>query len=112
MALALLLAVPGILVAVLVTMENSGQWLAIVQNGFKMTGTLAVHWLPRFLHVIGAGIVFGAVFHYLSAGTEETARRAALIRWVIAGLLVQLVLGICSSIFPCRLSQTPSSRSR
>ncbi len=92
-ALAALLLVPGILVAVLATAENSGQWLAIAKNGFRLTGPLAWHWLFRFLHILGASLVVGAAVHYFFTAKLDTGR-AALLPWISAGVLLQVPLGL------------------
>ncbi|MFZ0050459.1 MAG: hypothetical protein WAK96_01665, partial [Desulfobaccales bacterium] len=92
-ALAALLLVPGILVAVLTTTENSGRWLAIANNGFRLTGPLAWHWLFRFLHILGASLVVGAAFHYFFTAKLDTGR-AALLPWISAGVLLQVPLGL------------------
>jgi len=93
LALAALLLVPGILVAVLATAENSGQWLAIAKGGFRLPGPLAWHWLFRFLHILGASLVMGAVFHYFFTAKAATGR-AALLPWISAGVLLQVPLGL------------------
>ncbi|MFI5329882.1 MAG: c-type cytochrome [Desulfobaccales bacterium] len=92
-ALPALLLVPGILVAVLTTAENSGQWLAMAQGGFRLPGPLAWHWLFRFLHILGASLVMGAVFHYFFTAKLDTGR-AALLPWISAGVLFQVPLGL------------------
>lgn len=92
-ALSCLLLVPGILVAVLTTVENSQQWLAIARNGFRLTAPLAEHWLFRFLHVLGAALVVGAAYHYFFTARLDT-EKAALLRWMVAGILVQFLLGL------------------
>jgi mono/diheme cytochrome c family protein len=89
-----LLAIPGIFVAVLVTAENSDKWLTIIQNGFHLTGPLAWHWLFRYLHVLGAGLVFGASFHYFFSTRDEKAKKKSLLLWLMTGLLLQIILGL------------------
>ena len=92
-ALAALLAVPGIFVALLTTAENPARWSEIVSGGYRLTGLLAMHWLARYLHVLGAAVVFGAFYHYFfSAETAE--ERSVLLQWVIAGMLLQIVFGV------------------
>ncbi len=92
--LALLLVIPGVFVAVLTTTENSGQWVSIMQNNYRLTAPLAAHWLPRYLHVLAAGIVFAGIFHYFVARDDEAVRRRALLRWVAGGVLAQMVIGL------------------
>jgi mono/diheme cytochrome c family protein len=93
-ALIFLLAVPGIFVAVLVTSENSKSWTTIIAHGYKLGNPLTYHWLFRYLHVIGAAIVFGAVFHYFFSTKDEKEKKASLLKWIIAGILIQFILGI------------------
>lgn len=87
-----LLAVPGIFVAVLVTAENLDKWESIAQNGYKLTGPLALHWLIRYLHVIGASLVFAGSFHYLFSKEEDKKR--SLFQWIVGGMIAQFILGI------------------
>jgi mono/diheme cytochrome c family protein len=93
-ALIFLLAVPGIFVAVLLTAENADKWMAIVQNGYRLSGPISYHWLFRYLHVIGASLVFGAGFHYFFSTKDETRKKKAMLKWIVAGILIQFVLGI------------------
>jgi mono/diheme cytochrome c family protein len=92
MALSCLVAVPGILAAVLVVVENPDKWQAIALGGFHLSGQPAVHWLFRFLHVLGAGLVMGAAYHYFFTARTE-AGKSALLRWMAAGLLLQILFG-------------------
>lgn len=92
-ALPALLLVPGILVAVLTTAENSGHWLAIAHNSFRLTGPLAWHWLFRFLHILGASLVVGAAVHYFFTAKRDTGRKA-LLPWIFAGVVLQVPLGL------------------
>lgn len=91
--LTLLLAVPGIFVAVLATAENSGAWLNIIRHGYKIGNPLAAHWLLRYLHILAAGVVFAAAFHYIVAAANNTPRKHTLLQWLVGGLLAQFVIG-------------------
>ena len=92
-ALGSLLIVPAIFVAVLITAENSDKWLSIITHGYKLHGTLAYHWLLRYLHVLGAALVFGAAFHYFFSTKDDTEKKS-LLKWVVGGILLQIFLGI------------------
>ncbi len=92
-ALSFLLLVPGILVAVLITVENPQQWLTMARSGYRLSGALAGHWLFRYLHVLGAALVFGAAFHGFFTARHETGR-SSLLKWVVGGLLLQFILGL------------------
>ncbi len=89
-----LLIVPGIFVAVLSTAERSESWTEIINNGNQIFGALTVHWLFRYLHVIGAAIVFGAAFHFFFSTRREKEKKDSLIKWTIVGLLFQIIVGI------------------
>ena len=91
-ALLLLLAVPAVFVGILVVAENPEKWLTIISSGYKLRGSLALHWLFRYLHVLGAAVVFGAAFHYFFSAKDETEKRS-LLKWIIAGILLQIILG-------------------
>jgi mono/diheme cytochrome c family protein len=88
-----LLTVPGIFVLVLITAENPDKWVGIIQNGYSIYGTLAVQWLLRYLHVIGAAIVFGAVFHYFFTTRGNYLKKRSLSKWIMAGILFQFAEG-------------------
>ncbi len=92
--LLLLLSVGGIFVAVLVTTEHPEAWTQIVHNGYRLSGFLSIHWLARYLHVLGAAIVFGSAFHYFFSKPEDTEKRSEMRKWMVGGLLAQFVLGI------------------
>jgi mono/diheme cytochrome c family protein len=92
--LALLLLVPGIFVAVLVATENSDQWVPIVKSGYLLNQSLAYHWFFRYLHILGAAIVFGAVFHYFFSTKDEIGKKGSLLKWMVFGILIQLIIGI------------------
>jgi len=89
-----LLAVPGVFVAVLTTMEHPEYWQAIINNNYRLPGVLSLHWLFRYVHVIGASLVFGGALHYFLSSADQRQKRAEMLRWVVAGILVQFVLGI------------------
>ena len=91
-ALSCLVTVPGILAAVLVVVENPDKWQAIALGGFHLSGQPAVHWFFRFLHVLGAGLVMGAAYHYFFTARMEDGK-SALLRWMTAGILLQILLG-------------------
>ena len=92
-ALFSLLIVPAIFVAVLVTAENPDKWLTIIAHGYKLHGSLAYLWLFRYLHVLGAALVFGAAFHYFFSTKDETEKKS-LLKWMVGGILLQIFLGI------------------
>jgi mono/diheme cytochrome c family protein len=92
-ALIFLLAVPGIFVLVVVTAENPDKWVGIIQNGYRLDNTLAVHWLLRYLHIIGAAIIFGAAFHYFFTARGNDVKKISLSRWMMAGILFQFAEG-------------------
>jgi mono/diheme cytochrome c family protein len=92
--LALLLLIPGVFVAVLTTTENSGQWISIMRNGYRLSGGLALHWLARYAHVIAAGIIFAGLFFTFVTQAEEAPRRRALLRWAIGGIVAQAFIGV------------------
>lgn len=95
-ALGCLLIVPGIFVAVLVSSENSGHWMSIINNGFRLSGAVSTHWVFRYLHIIGAAVVLGAVFHYFfsTRSSDTQGRKSTLLKWVVGGLLFQIVVGV------------------
>ncbi len=89
----ILIGIPAVFVTVLVGMEYSDRWIAMVRNGFGFDGELVFHWLARYLHVIGAAVATAAAYQYLATTHGREWRRRAMLRWIAAGLLVQFVTG-------------------
>jgi mono/diheme cytochrome c family protein len=92
-ALVLLAAVPAIFTAVLVTAENPGSWTEIARRGGLPAGGLTFHWLVRYLHVLGAAVVFGALFHYFFTSGGDAGKKARMRRWLLGGVAAQIVGG-------------------
>lgn len=92
-ALMALLIVPGIFVLILVTSENPDKWIRIIQNGYRPDTRLAIHWFLRYVHVIGAAVVFGAAFHYFYTARDDRNKKQSLLKWIIAGILFQFITG-------------------
>jgi mono/diheme cytochrome c family protein len=89
----LLFTVPGIFVLILVTTENSAEWLTIAKNSNAIGGHLSVHWIFRYIHVLGAAIVFASIFHYFFTSKGDPARERHLLYWAVFGLLIQFIDG-------------------
>jgi mono/diheme cytochrome c family protein len=94
LGLAFLLTVPGIFVAVLVAAENPDKWSSIIESGYLLNYSLAYHWFFRYLHILGAAIVFGAAFHYFFSTKDDIRKKGSLLKWIVWGILVQFILGI------------------
>ena len=92
-ALVFLLAVPAIFVSVLITQENPDKWITIISHDYRLSGPLATHWFFRYLHILGASIVFGSAFHYFFSARNDSENRS-LLKWIVAGLLMQIILGL------------------
>ncbi len=88
-----LLAVPGIFVLILTVSEHPAGWTTIIEQGYRLNGALALHWLFRYLHVLGAAVMFGAAFHYFFAAEDRKERRS-LLRLLVAAILLQIILGL------------------
>jgi mono/diheme cytochrome c family protein len=92
-ALTALLIVPGIFVLIIVTSENPDKWISIIQNGYHIDASLAIHWLLRYMHVIGAAVVFGAAFHYFYTTRDDRNKKPSLLKWIVIGILSQFIIG-------------------
>lgn len=93
-AIIALLCVPGFFAAVLVAAEHSDKWPDILKTGFGFDWRLSVHWLMRYLHILGASIVFAAAFHYFyTAPKYQPTQKTTLLKWMLGGLLVQIIIG-------------------
>ena len=91
-AMIFLLCVPGFFAAVLVAAENPDKWMEILRTGFGFDGRISIHWFMRYLHILGASIVFAAAFHYFfTAPRFGIEHRPGLVKWMLAGLLQVLL---------------------
>ncbi len=71
--------------------------LDIVTGGYQLPReTGRIHWLFRYLHVLGAAVVFGVLFHYFYDSSEREREQHNLLDWIIGGLLYQIVIGVLS----------------
>lgn len=93
-SLAVLLVIPGVFVLILTTAEHAGAWPEILRLGIQLPPELGLHWVLRYLHVLGAAIVFGAAFHAIRTPAQEARQKAVLVRWAYGGLLAQIVIGV------------------
>ena len=91
---ALLLVLPAIFVAILALTEAPDQWVATVRNGYRLPQALAGHWLWRYVHTLGAAIVFGAAYHFLASKPEDAKKKRSLLTWMAGGLVVQVIFGV------------------
>jgi mono/diheme cytochrome c family protein len=93
-AMIFLLCVPGFFAAVLVAAENPDKWMDILRTGFGFDWRISIHWFMRYLHILGASIVFAAAFHYFfTAPRFGIEHRAGLVKWMLGGLLFQVIVG-------------------
>jgi len=93
-ALVALLIVPAIFVLVLVTAENPDRWVDILKNGYHLDGALTIHWLFRYLHILGAALVAGGTFHFFFTAKGDPDKKTKMLHWIVAGILEQFVLGV------------------
>ncbi len=91
-ALILLFAIPGVFVAVVVTIENPDYWIRMAENGGSFSGIIGIHWLLRYLHILGAAIILGAGFHYIFSSVDVVQKRR-LLYWIVGGTFFQLIGG-------------------
>jgi mono/diheme cytochrome c family protein len=92
-ALVLFAVVPGIFTAVLTAAENPARWPAALGTGGFLPRPLVFHWLMRYLHVLGAALVAGALAHYFLTSRGRPDRQGRLRAWLVAGIMVQVVVG-------------------
>jgi mono/diheme cytochrome c family protein len=92
-ALVLLLDIPVNFVGVLVAAEQSASWGDMIRAGYRLTGPLLLHGLLRYLHVLAAAVIFGALFHYIFTVGRDGARRSRLLNWMFFGVMAQAVIG-------------------
>lgn len=92
--LGMLLTVPAVFTGALALMERQELWPVFAERGFHIGGTFAVHWALRYLHILGAAVIFGAAFH-LFFSTRKYPEAIPLLRhWLFGGTLFQVAIGI------------------
>lgn len=104
LGLGALLTVPAIFTGVLSLMERPGDWAAFGAHKISLSELYIPHWLFRYLHVLGAAIVFGAAFHLFVTAKGDLDKKSLMRRWMLGGILFQVVVGVpllisVSSIF-------------
>ena len=92
--IACLIVIPGVFVAIISLAENPQHWIAVVQVHHSLVGELGWFWLFRYLHVLGAAIIFGAILHYLLSEDSDRQRKTELMYWLIGSILLQIAVGI------------------
>lgn len=88
-----LLTVPAVFTGALSLMERPELWAEFGAKKLSLSSIYLPHWLFRYLHVLGAAIVFGAAFH-LFFSKEDKHKNNKLKRWVSGGTLFQVAVGV------------------
>ena len=89
-----LLTVPAIFTGALSLMERPSEWTGFAAKALAPGSVYLPHWLFRYLHVLGAAIVFGAAFHLFFTAGQDTEKRARLRAWMFGGILFQVAVGV------------------
>lgn len=88
-----LLTVPAVFTGALSLMERQELWPRFAAEKFPLPAGYAMNWLLRYLHVLGAAVAFGAVFHLFFSTKEHPERAPRLRKWFFGAILVQVVIG-------------------
>ncbi|WP_245577855.1 c-type cytochrome [Maridesulfovibrio bastinii] len=104
LGLGALLTVPAIFTGVMSLMERPGDWAVFGAHKMGLSELYIPHWLFRYLHVLGAAIVFGAAFHLFVTAKGDQDKKVRMRCWILGGILFQVVVGVpllisVSSIF-------------
>lgn len=90
-----LLTVPAVFTGALSLMEREHLWPSFAAKGFfDLNRAYAVHWLLRYLHIVGAALVMGAAFHLFFSTREHPEKAPHLRNWLFGATLAQVVIGI------------------
>jgi mono/diheme cytochrome c family protein len=101
------LIVPGIFSAVLVAAEHSTDWASILRQAGRLRGALALHWLLRYLHVLVAGLILGALFHHFFTSGSDPDKKKRMKSWARRGIFLQLIIGPLLAVYlPGRMDKT------
>ncbi|WP_028580776.1 cytochrome c [Desulfogranum japonicum] len=88
-----LLAIPAVFTGVMALLERPDHWQSFAQEGIMPTGSFIYHWVLRYLHIIGAALVIGGLFHLVRNCHSRKEQAAAFSQWVLAGIAIQVVIG-------------------
>lgn len=89
-----LLTVPAIFTGALSLMERQELWPQFAAHGFHLNAEYATNWLLRYLHVVGAALVFGAAFHLFFSTQEHPEKTLRLRKYFFGAVLAQVVIGV------------------
>lgn len=89
-----LLTVPAIFTGALTLMERPKAWPGFAAHGFSLGAPFALHWALRYLHVVGAALVFGAAFHWMFSTRDKPEKAARLRAWLLGATMAQVVIGL------------------
>ncbi|WP_291330140.1 c-type cytochrome [Desulfovibrio sp. UCD-KL4C] len=88
-----LLTVPVVFTGALSLMERPESWAQFGARTIPLSSVYLPHWLFRYLHVLGAAVVFGATFHIFFS-KRNGDKSAKLQRWLLGGILFQVAIGV------------------
>ena len=89
-----LLTVPAIFTGAVALMERQDIWPRFAARGLHLDAVFAPHWLLRYLHVLGAALVFGAAFHLFFSTRAHPEKAPRLRNWLFGATLAQVVIGM------------------
>lgn len=89
-----LLVVPGIFTGALSLMERREVWARFAAREFPLDAGYAANWLLRYLHILGAALVFGAAFHLFFSTDEHPDKAPRLHKWFFGAVLAQVIIGV------------------
>jgi mono/diheme cytochrome c family protein len=94
LGLCALLTVPAIFTGAMALMERPNFWAQAASQGMASDSGYVTHWIFRYLHILGAAVVFGGVFHLIFSAKDNPERSARLGRVIFAAALFQVVVGV------------------
>lgn len=83
-----LLTVPAIFTSALSLMERQGFWPDFAAKGPHFDAVFSPHWLLRYLHILGAALVFGAAFHLFFSAKDQPGKAERLRLWLLGATLL------------------------
>lgn len=89
-----LITVPAIFTGSLSLMERPDFWAQAAAQGMTSDSGYLTHWIFRYLHILGAAVVSGGIFHLIFSATGNPERSERLGRWIFAAALFQVAVGV------------------
>ncbi len=89
-----LLIIPAVFTGVLALLERPVAWQQFAREGILPADLFTVHWLLRYVHIIGAALILGGVYHLVRNQENAFFDQKSARQWILIGITTQIVVGL------------------